>query len=228
MSREMLERIFDPFFTTKAQGKGSGMGLSIVHGIVKSHRGEITVESEPGKGSTFAVYLPLYSGEAQAVSRHPGKGRSGAGGLREKKRILLIDDEEIVLSSLQRVLNRSGCRVDTAKSGPEALVAFMQNPGGFDLVITDQTMPGMTGLELSQKIREMRPDIPVILCTGYRDVLEERDAASIGIREILVKPTGTRELRSAIRRALTQQARYRARPSPSRRPLHARPGTGEG
>ena len=227
MSREMLERIFDPFFTTKAQGKGSGMGLSIVHGIVKSHRGEITVESEPGKGSTFAVYLPLYSGEAQAVSRHPGKGRSGAGGLREKKRILLIDDEEIVLSSLQRVLNRSGCRVDTAKSGPEALVAFMQNPGGFDLVITDQTMPGMTGLELSQKIREMRPDIPVILCTGYRDVLEERDAASIGIREILVKPTGTRELRSAIRRALSQQARYRARPSPSRRPLHARPGTGE-
>ncbi|OPZ26778.1 MAG: Wide host range VirA protein [Deltaproteobacteria bacterium ADurb.BinA179] len=227
MSREMLERIFDPFFTTKAQGKGSGMGLSIVHGIVKSHRGEITVESEPGRGSTFAVYLPLYSGEAQAVSRHPGKGHSGAGGLREKKRILLIDDEEIVLSSLQRVLNRSGCRVDTAKSGPEALVAFMQNPGGFDLVITDQTMPGMTGLELSQKIREMRPDIPVILCTGYRDVIEERDAASIGIREILVKPTGTRELRSAIRRALSQQARYRARPSPSRRPLHARPGTGE-
>ncbi len=203
MTREVIDRIFDPFFTTKGTGKGSGMGLSIVQGILKNHKGAITVKSEPGKGSAFTIDLPLYAGDRRKQDFRTGRARAGDRHREDRgKRVLLVDDEVLILSGLQRVLGRFGYRVDTAVDGRKALETFSESPGSFDLVITDQTMPGITGIELSRKIREVRPDIPVILCTGLDDTVDEQSMRSAGIRELLVKPTDMGELKSTVNRIL--------------------------
>ncbi len=199
MKPEVMDRIFEPFFTTKGVGQGTGMGLSVAHGIVKSHGGVITVESKEGKGTLFTVCLPVLDGETQA--RAYFADRSGPS-LQGKESILLVDDEELVLSSLQRALKMSGYRVSALKDGREAVRAFEKSPDEFDLVITDLTMPGMTGIELSRKILDIRPDIPVILCTGFNDAVDDQEARSLGIRELLLKPAGSTELKNAIRRVL--------------------------
>jgi signal transduction histidine kinase len=198
MTPDIMSRIFEPFFTTKELGKGTGMGLAVIHGIIKGHRGAITVESEAGKGSHFVVYLPLtgegaHAGAREAVAVNDSKG---------KGKILLIDDEENVLKSVRKVLNTLGYEVVTGKSGFEAIDVFSKIPDRFDLVITDLTMPGMTGTELAGKLITIRPDIPVILCTGYSDDVNKRMAKDIGICGLLEKPADVGDLKQAICKAL--------------------------
>ncbi len=200
MSPEVVDRVFEPFFTRKDIGKGTGMGLPVVHGIVKSHGGAVTVESEEGKGALFTVYLPI----SHEKPREEDANGESTPSVQGKESILLVDDEELILSSLQRTLNLSGYRVKALKNGQEALKEFSENPDEFDLVITDLTMPGMTGLELTRKIRSVRSDIPIVLCTGFNDVISQVEAKSFGIKELLLKPVGAGELKKVIQQALEQ------------------------
>jgi CheY-like chemotaxis protein len=194
----VVDRIFEPFFTRKDIGKGTGMGLPVVHGIVKSHGGTVTVESGEGRGSAFTVYLPISHVELSTQAPDAESTPSVQG----KESILLVDDEELILSSLQRTLRLSGYRVTALQNGQEALEEFSENPDKFDLVITDLTMPGMTGLELSRKIQEKSPDLPIVLCTGFNDVISQQEAKSFGIKELLLKPVGTVELKKVVQLAL--------------------------
>jgi len=198
MGPSTLERIFDPFFTTKKQGEGTGMGLAVVHGIIKKHRGAATVNSEPGKGTRFEIWFPLVeaSVHSEEVSAQDLVENSG-------QRILLIDDEKLVVRSLNRALNRHGYRVTPATDGVEALEIFRRNPQHFDLVIADNTMPGMTGIQLAQELLNIRQDIPIIISTGYSNNLSEEELQSLRIREVLMKPAGMKELIEAVQRALT-------------------------
>uniref|UniRef100_A0A7C3SHL5 histidine kinase n=1 Tax=Desulfobacca acetoxidans TaxID=60893 RepID=A0A7C3SHL5_9BACT len=196
MSKEVMERIFDPFFTTKAPGEGTGMGLAVVHGILKAHGGAITVQSEPGKGTEFQVFLPRIT-------------ESPAPGLRERPRpdkgfgnILFVDDEEWLVEMWQEILENMGYEVEAYKSSHEALEAFRARPEKYHLVITDQTMAHMTGFELAKEMLRIRPDIPIILCTGYSEVVSPEKAKEAGIREYVMKPLSISELTGAIRRAL--------------------------
>ncbi len=201
ISPDIMDRIFEPFFTTKEPGKGCGIGLSVVHGILKDHGGAITVESEPGKGSRFTVYLPscTQTSQARLVRNSRDKSPKGDG------KILLVDDEDMILSSLESVLKRSGYQVVTSNDSQQALALFNQDPEAFDLVITDLTMPKMSGKDLVVRLMQARSTIPVILCTGFSDIIDEAEARALGIREILMKPAGTSELDMAIRRALGKQ-----------------------
>ncbi|MEW6428812.1 MAG: ATP-binding protein [Thermodesulfobacteriota bacterium] len=179
---EIVDRIFDPYFTTKGVGKGTGMGLSIAHGIVKDHGGTIEVESTPGTQTTFRVLLP----EVDDEERKPDEAAREFP--RGNERILLVDDEELLVEMGREMLERSGYRVTVRRNGKEALQTFMNAPDRFDLVITDQTMPGMTGVDLARNLLRIRPDIPVILCTGFSNVVDEDLAKAIGIREFAMKP----------------------------------------
>ncbi|MBN1841088.1 MAG: response regulator [Deltaproteobacteria bacterium] len=198
MDRGVMERIFDPFFTTKEPGRGTGMGLAVVHGIVKSHGGAITVNGEPGEGTTFDVYLPRLESHTaleEALTAEPvARGK--------EQRILFVDDEEQIVRMGQQMIERLGYSVTARTSSGEALEAFRYEPEKFDLVITDQTMPNMTGAELAQKLMGISPDIPIILCTGFSEVMPEEKARAIGIREYLMKPVLAHDLGRAIRRVL--------------------------
>jgi PAS domain S-box-containing protein len=191
------ERIFEPFFTTKEREEGTGMGLSVVLGIVRSHKGIITVDSVPGKGSTFDIYLPV-------VGRgKPEVGFDPVGGLPSgHERILLVDDEDVVLDLGRRMLEHLGYRVTPCRNGLEAFKLFMQNPWRYDLVITDMTMPKMTGDALAKKLLLIRSDIPIVLCTGYNRAMTRERARSIGIREYAMKPLSIRELAHTVRKVL--------------------------
>jgi CheY-like chemotaxis protein/anti-sigma regulatory factor (Ser/Thr protein kinase) len=175
MSPDIVDKIFDPYFTTKEKGRGTGLGLSVVHGIVKSHHGAVVCRSEPGTGSTFEVYLPeLESAEEPA-------------GLRLKKtlprgseRILVVDDEPALTDLMHKILGNLGYQVTTRTSSSDALELFSGSPQSFDLVITDMTMPVMRGDRLSQKILEARPDLPIILCTGYSEHVSAEDSRGLG------------------------------------------------
>jgi len=194
---EILERIFEPFFTTKGPGEGTGMGLSVAHGIVKSHGGAITAYSEPGQGSTFRVYLPVLEA-GQEAQRLPESEPLPGG----SERILLVDDEPALAELGRQLLERLGYRVTSLASSQEALETFKADPQGFDLLITDQTMPRMTGAELAGKILAIRPDIPVILCTGFSAQISDEKAQEIGIRRLLMKPLDARQTARAIREVL--------------------------
>jgi len=196
MNREVMERIFDPFFSTKPVNEGTGLGLAVVHGIVTDHGGAIQVESEPGEGSVFRIMLP--AAEIQqplSVSRH-------AQPLRGSEHILLVDDEELVLSALSQGLERLGYSVQVALSGTVAWEYFKQSPGSIDLVITDQTMPQLSGLELSAAIHAVRPELPIIIVTGYSPQLNGRTAESLGVAGVLGKPIDFGELTSLMRMEL--------------------------
>ncbi len=201
MSPGVMSHIFDPFYTTKDMGKGNGMGLSIVHGIVKNHEGAITADSEPGRGSIFTVYLPVM--KASTKRNDASMDRELAKTL--KARILLVDDEAVILSSIQSALTRMNYEVVPSSNGLEALDIFTRAPGEFDLVITDFTMPHISGMDFSTRILEVRPDIPIILCTGFNEEIDEKELKAIGIRELLVKPTSMRELRSLIRKTMFEE-----------------------
>lgn len=192
----LLKRIFDPYFTTKGVGKGSGMGLSVVHGIVKSHGGCVAVNSEPGKGTVFNVLFPCVEDKPEpeveiSIEIPRGKGK-----------ILFVDDEKAIIDIMQPMIERLGYEVSVRTSSIEGLEAFRANPNRFDLVITDFTMPNMTGMELAKALFKLRSDIPVILCTGYSEHINEDKAKRSGIRAFVVKPVVLSEIASTIRKVL--------------------------
>jgi CheY-like chemotaxis protein len=196
MSPEVMERIFDPFFSTKPVNEGTGLGLAVVHGIVTDHGGMIEVDSKAGVGTCFRICLP------PANVPVPEMTRASATPLHGNERILLVDDEEIVLSVAWQTLQRLGYRVTAARDGQEGLDLFKTAPRDFDLVITDQTMPFLSGLQLTAAIKELRPYIPVILATGYSPDIAGRDAASLGLEGIIGKPINFAELTHLMRGAL--------------------------
>ncbi len=196
------DRIFEPFFTTKESG-GAGMGLSVVYGIVKSHQGAITVSSAPGKGSTFAVYFrKLKSAHVPAAGEHAKQAAKPA---KEKRRILFVDDEEALVEIGKQMLERLGYEVVAEKDSVRALKQFQRDPGKFDLVITDQTMPNMTGIELAKRMMSIKKDIPIILCTGFSEVISSESAKAMGIREFVMKPIIKNEMAETIRRVIADQ-----------------------
>jgi len=194
----VLERIFDPYFTTKEAAGGTGLGLAVVHGIVKHYGGSIKVQSELGAGTDFQVFLPKL--DVGAIEKVEWLGPIPKG----QERILFIDDEAFLVESAEQMLEHLGYDVVLRTSSIKALELFRENPARFDLVITDQTMPNMTGAELAEKILAIRPDTPIILCTGFSEVITEVQAKAIGIREFIMKPIVMREIGEAIRRVLDQ------------------------
>jgi PAS domain S-box-containing protein len=196
MTPEVMTRIFDPFFTTKKQGEGAGLGLSVVHGIVKSLRGAITVSSRIEAGTTFEVYLPRAREAVETSESEEGKAVGGS------ERILFVDDDEIVLESVPLMLERLGYKVGACAHPARALEEIRKDPRAWDLVITDQAMPGMTGDSLTREILRIRPDIPIILCTGYSDPIKEAEAREAGVRGFVLKPFSIHQIAEKIRTAL--------------------------
>jgi len=197
MARETMGKIFDPYFTTKEQGKGTGLGLSMVYGIIKEHNAEITVESELGKGTVFHIWLPIM--EEKAAQENNG----GAKGLPTgKEHILLVDDEESVAKLEAQVLSRLGYDVTFYVSSRQALEAFRNNSNGFDLLITDMTMPEATGDQLAGAILSIRPDMPIIICTGFSERINEEQAKRIGVKGFLMKPVTKSDMALMVRNVL--------------------------
>jgi PAS domain S-box-containing protein len=194
---EVIGRIFEPYFTMNDVGEGTGMGLATVLGIVKTHGGDILVESKPGQGTTFVILLPGL--EANLLEEESGGDKplhKGSG------RILFVDDEPALIDFGEEALTSLGYEVIAIKRSPAALEIFRANPSGFDLVITDLTMPNLTGVDLAQKIQEIRADIPIILCTGYSDQFEIEDVSKMGISAFLSKPLGVRQLAEVVHQFL--------------------------
>ncbi|MFO7860671.1 MAG: PAS domain S-box protein [Desulfosalsimonas sp.] len=192
IAAKSLERIFDPYFTTKDVDKGTGLGLSVVHGIVKSHGGSIRVRSQPGQGCEFEILLPAAEKNAEAVLVQTGDTPRGHG------RILLIDDEPMIVSLNQQRLEKLGYRVSGHTNPKAALEMFSSDPYRFELVITDMTMPHITGDRLAEKILEIRPEMRIILCTGYSIQVSDKTAASLGIARYLEKPVQMQQLAEAV------------------------------
>lgn len=196
MSPSVMERIFDPYFTTKDTGKGTGLGLAVVQGIVKRHEGVITVESEPGKGARFHVFLPQADkGEKTGleVSVTPSRGTG---------RILFVDDEKMIADIGGKLISQLGYNVRALSSSSEALDLIRSKPDDFDLLITDYTMPEMTGLELAREVHRIRPGLPVILCTGYSERMTEEEIVRTGVHALAMKPLSHEELGRLIASAL--------------------------
>ena len=185
--------VFDPYYTTKSVGEGSGLGLSVVKGIVESHGGSLAVESEQGQGSTFLIFLPLSPGETENTEDSlPVSCENGHG------RVLLVDDEESLLDLGRQMLEDLGYEVVTETAAERALRRFTEDPGGIDLVITDQGMPGMSGTDLAARMLEVRSDLPIVLYTGYGEVLTQEKAMQLGIRALLRKPLHLEEIAKVV------------------------------
>jgi PAS domain S-box-containing protein len=198
---EIREKIFDPYFTTKEIGKGTGMGLATVHGIVRSYGGSIACDSQPGQGTVFHIILP-------AVPAHTVRGKESTEQLViGREHILLIDDEEILVEVGQAMLQRLGYKVTTRTNSIEALATFQDQPETFDLIITDLTMPGMTGVDLARRMLQIRPDMPIILCTGYSNLISEGKAKAMGIRGFAMKPFAKKDISHLIRKVLEREPR---------------------
>ena len=197
MDRSVIDRIYDPYFTTKKSGEGSGLGLSVVHGIVKDCNGYIAVDSEPGRGSTFRVYLPKIAAD-EPVERKACIKDLPMG----SETVLLVDDEDQIVNLEKQILERLGYQVVACTSSLDAFAAFQKSPKAFDLVITDQTMPKLTGMELANKILKIRPDTPIILSTGFTEISTEQKAKLEGISEFVRKPVVMADLARAIRKVL--------------------------
>ncbi len=198
MPPDIMDKIFDPFFTTKQVGEGTGLGLSVVHGIVKQSGGHITVESEPGKGSAFTIYLPMVRGALEADDIRDDALPTGS------ERILFVDDEEAIVEMGEEILAELGYEVASRTNGREALALLKEDPSRFDLVITDQTMPEMTGAELANKIFGLRTDMPIIMCTGYSQLVDAGKARAAGIKAFVMKPLTRREIARTIRKVLDE------------------------
>ncbi len=190
----IMERIFDPYFTTQEKGKGTGLGLSVVHGIVNTHGGHISVYSEPGKGARFDVFLPLFD-SADIKAEIISLDKLAAG----DEHILLVDDEKVVVDVVQQMLERLGYQVTVRTSSIEALEVFRASKDKFDLVITDLTMPNMTGDKLAGELMNIRPDIPIIICTGFSEKMSKERAEALGIKGLLMKPIVKSDLAKTVR-----------------------------
>jgi len=187
---EQLDRLFDPFYTTKEVGKGTGMGLSMVHGIMHDHDGHIIVETGSGKGTSFNLLFPAVDIKVDTVNRQDSDTKTSSDPTLDAS-ILIVDDEVSVGGFIGELLKSHGCQTTVVTDSRLALSRFKQNPEAFDLVVTDQTMPGMMGVELAQSLLEIRPQLPVILCTGYSEYIDEAKAKSLGIRGYVDKPIET-------------------------------------
>jgi signal transduction histidine kinase/ActR/RegA family two-component response regulator len=196
MDHATLERIFEPFFTTKPTGEGTGLGLSVVHGIVTKHGGAIVVDSALGAGTTFTVYLPAAAAESKPATA------TGPAELSGHEHVLVVDDDPVIAEVTKRLLERQGYRVTARTSSPEALELLRADAGQYDAMLTDQTMPGLTGLQLAEAALQLRPELPIILTSGMEDTPLADQGRALGVREFLVKPVNTRDLGEAIRRVL--------------------------
>ncbi|MCP4368646.1 MAG: PAS domain S-box protein [Deltaproteobacteria bacterium] len=197
MEQSIVDRIFDPYFTTKEEGKGTGLGLAVVHGIVKSHGGQINVYSQPGKGSEFQICLPMIKKVKETTKVETDKPLQ-----KGNEQILLVDDQDIIVQMEKQMLERLGYHVTARISSIDALEAFRMQPDKFDLIITDLTMPNMTGDKLAEELIKIRSDIPVILCTGFSELISKEKAESLGIKEFLMKPVALKVLSTTIRKVL--------------------------
>ena len=199
MPEEIIGKIFDPYFTTKEQGKGTGLGLAVVYGIVKEHKGSIKVKSEIGKGTTFEVYLPLMEEINSSESNKESEEIKGG-----NERILLVDDEEAIVELELRMLERLGYQVTSRTSSIEALELFRAKPDSFDLVISDMAMPNIPGDQLATELRAIRSDIPVIICTGFSERIREENMQKMGITGLLMKPILKSDLAKIVRKVLDE------------------------
>ena len=195
---EVADRVFDPFFTTKKQGEGTGMGLAMVHGIVKRHDGYLELENKPGQGATFHVFLPKSSAMERPILETQAELVFREG------RILFVDDEKPLTDIGKEMLESCGFEVVTRTSSIEALEAFRYRADDFDMVITDQTMPNMTGMEFAREILKIRPNMPIILCTGFSDAISYERMSDIGIGDFIMKPILKQDLVAAIGRFFTK------------------------
>jgi CheY-like chemotaxis protein len=203
MDETTISRIFEPFFSTKGQMQGTGLGLSVVHGIVKEHSGGITVRSAPGKGAEFRIYFPALAEAANAPVHEamPAAAASGQG-----ERLLFVDDEADLVFLSKLLLERMGYTVETAGSSEEALARFGKDPARFDAMITDLSMPGMSGLELARKILEIRPGFPIIVMSGHIREVDTQRALGLGIGELHWKPNTVEDLAETLRKRLATAA----------------------
>lgn len=204
----VLPKIFDPFFTTKAKGMGTGLGLSVVHGIVADHGGVVLVDSQPDKGTVFRVLLPSIAGEARDTSPDTAARSTGS------ERILLVDDEPALVALWKKLLGDLGYRVVGVDSARRALEIVRTSIHDFDLMVTDQTMPEISGDALAREALRLRPDIPVIMCTGHSAVMDEEKAGQMGIRMFLMKPLSARQLPPAVRKVLDEARQRKLAASP--------------
>jgi CheY-like chemotaxis protein len=193
MDEVTLNRMFEPFFTTKAPGQGTGLGLAVVHGIMQSHEGAVTVYSHLGEGTIFRLYFPIYAGDKIAEDATASVAPWGQG-----ERILYVDDEPPLVKVGRAILEKLSYRVETRTNAIEALALVRQNPQAFDLVITDQMMPAMTGTTLAANIHTLRGDLPIMLITGYSATLTAESVRSVGIQKLLLKPLTFDALGSAV------------------------------
>jgi CheY-like chemotaxis protein len=198
---EDLDHIFDPYFTTKESGKGTGMGLSTVHGILRAYNGGIKVESTPGEGSTFTVYLPVTKRRSRIDKYTPEHLPAGV------ERVLIIDDEPPVAKMAAMILQRLGYRTTVRTDSLKALEDFRTHADAYDLVVTDMSMPNMSGDRLAAEMIRIRPDIPIILCTGYSSRISEETARTIGIKAFAMKPLAKEDLAKTVRKVLDDSRR---------------------
>jgi len=196
MKAQILKRIYEPYYTTKAKGTGTGLGLAVVHGIVKGFAGTITVKSKLNEGTAFEIFIPRVKKAIKSTTRLRENLQTG------HERILLVDDEQAIVDIGKQMLERLGYTVSTRTSSVEALNLFKTQPEEYDLVITDLTMPNMTGEKLARELHKIHAGIPVILCTGFSEQLTKEEAIEIGIKEFMMKPMGMNQMAKTIRKAL--------------------------
>jgi PAS domain S-box-containing protein len=204
-----LPRIFEPFFTTKGAGEGTGLGLSTVHGIMRAHDGDIRVHSTPGHGATFELYFPAYMGKEDDEAAGPVRAHRGNG-----ERILYVDDEQALALLGRKVLERLDYVVECHTSASAALEAFAARPAAYDLVVTDQLMPGMTGTALAQELHAARPDLPIILTTGFTAMLTDEKVRGLGIAKLIMKPLTVESLGACVHEVLSDSKAARGAEKP--------------
>jgi len=197
MAEKLKNKIFEPYFTTKEQGKGTGLGLAVVYGIVKEYGGEIEMETEIGSGTTFRIYLPLIDkSEDKSITEAKTELETG------HENILLVDDEPAVVRLEQQMLERLGYKISSHTSSLDAVEVFRSNPDAFDIVLTDMTMPNMTGDQLAKEILSIKPDMPIIICTGFSENMNKEQAEIIGIKGFLMKPVIKSDMAQMVRKVL--------------------------
>jgi CheY-like chemotaxis protein len=205
MSTKVIKKIFDPYFTTKGYGKGTGLGLAVVHGILQSHKAKIKVTSKPGQGTIFSIYFPVAGTAAIATGKKKNKWAAKPDA--NKASILFADDEQAIRDLFQTYLEKYGYQLTTCKNGEEAWRKFATEPAKWDLLVTDQNMPRLTGTELIQKIRKIRPDIPIILATGYSENITTEEFVKLNISAMLRKPTPMDKMVEYIQKTLKRPRR---------------------